>query len=227
VQNKIIIKIPDDLFFQPRCDFLKRQGFYVEKFSHRDTHGIILLKETPNIFMGKIIDSMRDNIIINTNEADVADKKVIYLFIHTGVFCGRRYIGRLFNGMDRHEEYENRKKIIDMLSGRRHQLITAFKFFSACNKVEGKEKSSASFDGADMKLICKTVFAKTTVKMKSFSMHESEAISRSESIYPVESPVETLISSVIGSYGNLRGVPALELANHLDQVVRKVKSCEY
>jgi septum formation protein len=110
--------------------------------------------------------------------------------IHTAIFCGRRCLG-----MPRSQD--EAQAMIKLLSGRRHRLYTVFGFWHPERPV------------------CKPHVVLTHVKVKQLALGEVSDLKQAFPLYPLHPLFESKIESVIGSPGNLRGIPALELMHHL------------
>jgi septum formation protein len=112
------------------------------------------------------------------------------LVIFTGLFCGRRYLGPP-------KSETEALAMIRLLSGRRHRVYTAF---------------SIKHQGAPLGPI---KIVETAIKTKVFSEQDRDALLKAFPLYPVSHTFEQRLHQVIGSYGNLKGLPALEMHHRL------------
>lgn len=172
-----VLFIPDDSFYSLRKIFFEALGVKVCPYPVTRPQGLVLLKDPPQIALQKWIQAEADSHPLTTDT---------YLFIHTGLFCGRRYLGS--------PTTENEtNKILMLLSGRRHRLYTAFAFKKPGQPL-GKIKDVL-----------------THVKVKALSDCDKASLKDMFPLYPLRGGFEQKIISVIGAPGNLHGIPACQM----------------
>lgn len=177
--------MPSGPFLDARYSFIKT--FWNGEINGCDLHGAPLLLssafKTPRLY----VEALATHYHQILEKAFAPDQ--ICLGIATIVVCGRRVF-------ETPQDQDGARKMLDLLSGRRHRIYTAFVLEHEGKKVQ--------------KLV------ETRVKLKVLSLQEREDLAAQclfGGYLPLTLQNQFLVQEIHGSPTNLMGVPALEIRN--------------
>ena len=169
-----------------RLELLERLGFRPDKVQHPNIDEVYRPRELPRNFVLRMADEKACFFSVEDNDVLLAADTIVSL--------GRRIIGKPTSK-------ENSKEILELLSGRRHKVISAV-------VVRNTLKSSSKV-------------VETVVRIKKMTPTEIEEYIASEEWqgkaggYGIQGQAEQFIPWIRGSYSNVVGLPLYETRNLL------------
>ena len=171
-----------------RKELLSQIGVFPDKIVSPNIEENVLKKEVPLSYVKRMVEQ-------KMNFVQKKYPKSLILTADTIVSVGRRVLSKTF-------VREELLKHLDLLSGRRHRVITAFSICSPFSKQKVKHVTSI------------VKFKRLTPEEKDFYLKSNEWKGKAGG-YAIQGIASRYVSFLSGSYSNVVGLPLSEVYNSL------------